>query len=232
MSQHLQREIGRLKQRILTLGTEVEESLRRAVKSLVNRDLALATLVVDADATIDQLEVDIEEDCLKILALHQPVAIDLRFIIAVLKINNDLERIGDLAVNIAERAMFLSTREPVEIPFDFPRMSAVTQSMLHRSLDALVNMDYALANDVCVSDDELDELNREMYAKVKEGIRKRPEQLDSLIHLLAVSRQLERIGDHATNIAEDTMYMIKGQIVRHRGPNDNSRISMTNPNLA
>lgn len=232
MSIHLRREIDKIKRQLLTLSAVVEESVQKAVKSLSERDERLARRVVERDIDIDDMEVDLEEECLKILALHQPVAIDLRFIIAVLKINNDLERIGDLAVNIAERAIYLSTREPVEIPFDFQRMSEVAQSMLHRSLDALVNMDYPLANQVCAADDEVDELNRVMYGKVKEGIRKRPEQLDSLIHFLAVSRQLERIGDHATNIAQDVMYMIEGQIVRHRGGNDNSRIHVSNENLA
>lgn len=214
---HLFREVEKLKKQILILSAEVEDSVHKAVKSISERDEKLARRVIDRDAEIDYMEVDVEEECLKILALHQPVAIDLRFIIAVLKINNDLERIGDLAVNIAERGVYLAKQEPVEVPFDFPKMSALTQSMLHRSLDALVNMDPALANAVCAADDELDQINREMYGRVKEGIRKNPERIDSLINMLAISRQLERIGDHATNIAQDVLYMINGQIVRHRG---------------
>jgi phosphate transport system protein len=217
MSMHLFREVEKLKKQILILSAEVEDSVHKAVKSISERDEKLARRVIDRDAEIDYMEVDVEEECLKILALHQPVAIDLRFIIAVLKINNDLERIGDLAVNIAERGVYLAKQEPVEVPFDFPKMSALTQSMLHRSLDALVNMDPALANAVCAADDELDQINREMYGRVKEGIRKNPERIDSLINMLAISRQLERIGDHATNIAQDVLYMINGQIVRHRG---------------
>ncbi|HVP07452.1 MAG TPA: PhoU domain-containing protein, partial [Candidatus Acidoferrum sp.] len=121
MSIHLRREVDKLKKQILTLSAHVEESVQKAVKSIGDRDMRLAQLVVDQDIVIDQMEVDVEEECLKILALHQPVAIDLRFIIAVLKINNDLERIGDQAVNIAERAQFLASREPVEMPFDFPK---------------------------------------------------------------------------------------------------------------
>jgi phosphate transport system protein len=217
MSMHLFREVEKLKKQILILSAEVEDSVHKAVKSISERDEKLARRVIDRDAEIDYMEVDVEEECLKILALNQPVAIDLRFIIAVLKINNDLERIGDLAVNIAERGVYLAKQEPVEVPFDFPKMSALTQSMLHRSLDALVNMDPALANAVCAADDELDQINREMYGRVKEGIRKNPERIDSLINMLAISRQLERIGDHATNIAQDVLYMINGQIVRHRG---------------
>jgi len=221
MSTHLRREIEKLKRQLLTLSAIVEGSVQKAVRSISERDDKLARQVLDTDGTIDQMEVDVEEECLKILALHQPVATDLRFIIAVLKINNDLERIGDLSVNIAERAIYLSGQEKIEIPFDFPKMSALTQSMLHRSLDALVNADRALADAVCAADDELDKINREMYSRVKAGIRNQPERLDSLIHLLAVSRQLERIGDHATNIAEDVIYMIEGTIVRHGGPENN-----------
>jgi phosphate transport system protein len=216
MSIHLRREVDKLKKEILTLSAHVEESVHKAVKSIAERNSQLAQLVVEHDIEVDQMEVDVEEECLKILALHQPVAIDLRFIIAVLKINSDLERIGDLAVNIAERAIFLASKPPVEVPFDFPRMANVAESMLHRALDSLVNLNTALASEVIAEDDNLDAMNREMYDKVQQQILKRPDQIECLIHLLATSRQLERIGDHATNIAEDVLYMINGQIVRHK----------------
>ena len=216
MTIHLQREIERLKKHILRLSAVVEESFQRAVKSLEERDSYLAQLVMESDFEIDKMEVEIEEECLKILALYQPVAVDLRFIVAVLKINNDLERIGDLAVNIAERAAFLATRERINIPFDFSGMARKAKSMLKRSLDALMKMDALLAREVCASDDEVDDMNREMYLQVQDGIRNQPEHLESLIHLLSASRHLERIADHATNIAEDVLYMIKGEIVRHR----------------
>lgn len=216
MTVHFRKEIDRLKKQLLTLSAAVEESVQQGVRSLADRDDKLAQRVIERDIEIDEMEVEVEEECLKILALHQPVAIDLRFIIAVLKINNDLERIGDLAVNIAERAIFLARQEPVPMPFDFPKMSALAQSMLHRSLDALVNMDSALASEVCKADDELDAMNREMYTRVQQGIRANPEKIDCYIQLLATSRQLERIGDHATNIAQDVIYMIEGKIVRHR----------------
>ena len=214
---HLHREIERLKKHILTLSALVEESLHNAIKSLIRRDEKLARQVIKGDDDIDQMEVDVEEECLKILALHQPVAIDLRFIIAVLKINNDLERIGDLAVNIAERTIFLCAKEPLDISFDFPRMVEMARLMLKQSIDALVNMDTALANKVCADDDEIDSLNREMYRQIQGAIRKYPERMECLIHLLAVSRHLERIADHATNIAEDVIYMVEGEIIRHRG---------------
>jgi phosphate transport system protein len=162
------------------------------------------------------MEVQVEESCLKILALYQPVATDLRFIIAVLKINNDLERVGDLAVNIAERAAFLATQPPLEMSFDFQKMAAKAQEMLKRSLDALVGFNAEMAEEVCLSDDEIDAMNRQVYFMVEEAIHTHPDQTESLIHTLSVSRHLERIADHATNIAEDVIYMIDGSIVRHK----------------
>ncbi len=219
MSQHLLREITRVKQQILTLGAEVEDALRQAVASLISRNTEQAKRVLSADTEIDQHEVDIEEDCLKILALHQPVAIDLRFLIAVLKINNDLERIGDLAVNIAERSLSLSLQPPIAPPFDLALMAERVQGMVHRSLDALVDMNTALARQVLVDDDLIDSAHRQMYDRVKEAIRKDTSRTDELIQLLTVSRYLERVADHATNIAEDVIYLVDGQIARHRPEN-------------
>ena len=216
MSVHLQKEIENLKKDVLSLGADVEENVHKAVQSLRKRDSSLAEEIIAADYYIDRREVGLEEECLKILALHQPVAIDLRFVIAVLKINNDLERIGDLAVNIAERAVFLTSEPPIDIPFDFPGMSEKTKIMLKNSLDALVNMDAKLARAVCAADDEVDAINRKMYGQVQDGIRKKIEQMESLIHYLGVARHLERIADHATNIAEDVIYMVDGEIVRHK----------------
>ena len=216
MPKHLQREIENLKKKILSLGARIETTVHEVIRSIDERDAALAQNIIDDDIQIDDFEVEVEEDCLKILALHQPVAIDLRFIVAVLKINNDLERIGDLAVNIAERSVFLASVQQVSVAFDFARMSKKTESMLNRSLDALVNMSSELAHEVCADDDEVDSINRQMYLKIQEAIQKHPDQIASLIHLLSVSRHLERIADHATNIAEDVIYMIEGKIVRHK----------------
>ena len=216
MSVHLQKEIENIKRNVLSLGADVEENVHKAVQSLRKRDSSLAEEIIAADYYIDRREVDLEEECLKILALHQPVAIDLRFVIAVLKINNDLERIGDLAVNIAEQAVFLTSEPPIDIPFDFAGMSDKTKVMLKNSLDALVNMDPKLARAVCAADDEVDAINRKMYGQVQDGIRKKIEQMESLIHYLGVARHLERIADHATNIAEDVIYMVDGEIVRHK----------------
>jgi phosphate transport system protein len=212
----LQKEIEKLKKKILSLGAEVEGSVQAAVRSIEDRDPDLAERVIRSDRDIDHAEVELEEDCLKILALHQPVAIDLRFIIAVLKINNDLERIGDLAVNIAERVPFLKARPLVRIPYDLQGLAEKTISMLRNSLDSLVNLDTDLANQVCAADDKVDAINREMYDLISAAIKKNPEHLDVLIPYLSVSRYLERIADHATNIAEDVIYMVDGIIARHR----------------
>jgi phosphate transport system protein len=218
MAHHLQREIDRLKKNILTLGAMVEESVELAVKSIEERDTRLAQRVLDTDNDIDQTEVDLEEDCLKVLALHQPVAIDLRFIIAVLKINSDLERIGDLACNIAERTLVISQYPQAVVPYDLQGLVDKTKWMLRSSLDSLVNLDASLARSVRASDNQVDDINRQMYDLVKTAIRQRPNDLDILIPYLTVSRNLERIADHATNIAEDVIYMIEGVIARHRSP--------------
>ncbi len=219
MAKHLQREIENLKKKLLALGAIVETSVREATLSIESRDTVLAQKIIDNDIDIDNTEVEIEEDCLKILALHQPVAVDLRFIVAVLKINNDLERIGDLAVNIAERAVFLAGQPKVSISLDLVKMAHHAQTMLKKSLDALVNLDVRLAQKVCLSDDTIDAMNRQMYLEIQDAIVKNPEQMLSLIHLLSASRHLERIADHATNIAEDVIYMVEGQIIRHKTEN-------------
>jgi phosphate transport system protein len=215
MSKHLENEVEKLKKRILGLGAMVEETVSRAIRSLGERNAEMAKTVIETDYEIDQREVDIEEECQKILALHQPVAHDLRFIIAVLKINAELEHIGDATVNIAERVLFLLHEEEVDIPFDFQDMSWKAQSMLNRSLDALVNLEAPLAYAIIREDDEVDAINREMYGQIQECIRKNPERVNSYIHLLGVSRLIERIADHASNIAEDVIYLVEGKIVRH-----------------
>jgi phosphate transport system protein len=212
---HLEKAIVELKRLILSLGADVEESVRLSVQSLTQRKSEQAKQVIEADYEIDQREVFVEEECLKILALHQPVANDLRLIIAILKINNDLERIGDLSVNIAERAVYLSTEATVDLPFDLQDMAEKVRSMLKRSLDALVNRDEKLARQVCKDDDAVDDLNREMYRCVEQAIKKDLDNLNSYIQLLSASRYLERMADHATNIAEDVIYLVTGEIIRH-----------------
>ncbi len=216
MGMHLEIEIEKLKKKLLSLSAIVEDTVYHAVRALKERNAELAQQVIDADYDIDEREVDIEEECQKILALHQPVANDLRHIIAVLKINAELERIGDATVNIGERVLFLVSEEPVEFPFDFPAMAQKAQAMLHKSLDALVNLNPALAYEVIAADDEVDAMNRDMYGLIEKCIRGDPARVDTYIHLLGISRHIERIGDHASNIAEDVIYLIEGKIVRHR----------------
>ncbi len=215
MATHLFREIESLKRKMLVLGGLVEESLQRAERTILARDIESADQVILADERIDEIEVELEEDCLKALALHQPVASDLRIIIAVLKINNDLERIGDLAVHVAERAIHLAERTAIEFPIDFSGMAKRTRDMLKRSLDALVQQDPDLARSVCAADDEVDEIHRQVYTHVKSGIRERPHEIESLLDFLSVSHSIERVADHATNIAEDVIYTLEGDIVRH-----------------
>jgi len=217
MSRLLFREIERLKRLILGLGAAVEESLHRAVTAVQTRDAALAEGVIEGDAEIDQMEIDVEEESLKILALHQPVAIDLRFIVAVLKINSDLERIGDLAANMAERAVALSQMAPAAVPVDLTGMTTHVKAMVKNVLDALVNLDAGLAREVCAADDVVDNAHREMYERAREQIQAEPETADRVLSLLSVSRGLERIADHTTNVAQDVIYMLEGEIVRHRG---------------
>jgi len=218
----LHKEIDRLKKMLLSLMAVVEESLNKAVLSLENRDLALAQTVIADDERIDEMEVDIEEEALKILALYQPVAIDLRFIVSAMRTNNELERIGDTAVNIAERATFLSGQPPLNLPIDLPAMADKVQEMLRSSLDAFVNMDDDLAREVLSMDDDVDEMNRRMFTIVYEKVREMPERAEALIHSLSATRHLERVADHATNIAEDVIYLVMGEIIRHQ-PEDYSK---------
>ena len=216
MSQHFIREIEHLKKKILAVGAIVEERIAKAITAVVKRDAKLALEVVEGDEEIDQMEVDVEEDCLKILALHQPVAIDLRFVVAVLKINNDLERMADHAVNIARRAEYLTMYPDATLPLDLEVMVQKTQTMVRESLDAFVRQDKVLARQVCAADKEVDQLNRQMHVLIQQQIRANPERVEQLIHQLSVSRQLERIGDLATNVAEDVVYTVEGVIIRHR----------------
>ncbi len=216
MALHVQKEINKLKNAILDLSTMVEDGFQKAIRSMENRDVALAQKVMENDIKIDQTEIDVEEECLKILALHQPVATDLRFIVSVLKINNDLELIGDLAANLAERVISLSARPENGVPFDFAGMAHKVQGMVKNSLDAMVNLDTQRARLVCAQEDEVDTMCDEAYELLREAISRKPEHLDNFLDLLSVSSYLERIADHAKKIAEDVIYTVEGEIVRHR----------------
>ena len=215
---HLQREIDKLKRQFLSLSAMVEEAFQKASLSVAKRDPELARQVVAADKEIDQREVDIEEECLKMLALYQPVAADLRLIVTILKMNDELERIADLAANIADRVISLAELPPLPFAFDFETMSETVEWMLGRSIDSLVNLDVELARQVWIRDDEVDDLHREMYAKVKERLLDADAPtIDVLVHQMGISRILERIADQATSLAKDVIYMADGEIVRHRG---------------
>jgi phosphate transport system protein len=216
---HFSRELEKIKKQILSLGAMVEEQVRMATQAVETHDAELAKQIIKSDFEIDEMEVEIEEECLKILALHQPVAVDLRFLIAVIKINNDLERIGDQAVNIAERVDVIAKRDLSEFFFDYASMGEKVQQMLKMSLDALVNMDYDMAYSVVMRDDEVDQIKSDAYDRIKQAMSKHPDKIGYLINLLLISRHLERLADHATNISEEVIYLIEGEIVRHAAYN-------------
>lgn len=215
MTRHMQREIERLNERAIALGRVVEDRVHHAIQAVIDKDEQKAMNVISGDREVDALEVELEEECLKLLALYQPVATDLRLIIAVLKMNSDLERIGDLAVNIAERALGVIKADgniPVEA---LQEISQKVKLMLRKSLLALVEQDPESAQDVLNSDHEIDNLHREMFRLCIAEMKKHPERVEELLATLSCSRNLERIADHASNIAEDVVYMVEGEIVRH-----------------
>ncbi len=216
MSVHLQRDLDRLKKELLSLGEMVESATNNATLSLSNRLPEVAKSVIEAEKLIDLKEVQIEDSCLKILALHQPVAIDLRFIVLVLKVNNDLERMGDLCANVAERALFLSSEEPIALPADFAEnMPACIRTMVHNSLDALVKLDVNLAREVIAMDQQVDAINRTMYVELQALMEQDSGTVKRAIELLSTSRYLERIADLATNIAEEVVFLVEGEVIRH-----------------
>lgn len=225
MSIHLQKDLEHLDKELLILSSMVEDATNKAILALVDRRLDLARQVMREDDRINHREVLIEEECLKMLALHQPVAADLRFIVAVLKVNNDLERMGDLAVNIAERAAYLATQEPLQVSLDFPKMAEGVRDMVRESLDALSNMNPRLARHVLTMDDEIDEANRRMFDILQELMHRDPSTIERAVHLLSASRHLERIADLATNIAQDVVYMSEGRLIRHLTEDDLKRLS-------
>lgn len=216
MSKHLQRDMELLHREILSLSALVEEVLDKAVRALGERRLDLAREVILGDSQIDQAEVRIEEECLKILALHQPVAVDLRRIATVLKVNSDLERMADLAVNIAQRAELLANRPQFPIPGQLTQMVELTTQMVRGALDAFVNLDSQAARRVCALDDEVDAYNRQVIEELQARMRANPDDVEPGLHCFSASRHVERIADHATNIAEDVIYLVEGEIARHR----------------
>jgi phosphate transport system protein len=215
MARHFHKELEKIKKMILSLGAMVEERVRRIATAVTERDAGRAQEIIRSDYEVDEMEVEIEEECLKIMALHQPVAIDLRFLVAVIKINNDLERIADETVNIAQRIKTMVKEKPVVFAFDYETMTVEVEKMLKMSLDALVNMDVDMAFKVVTMDDEVDNIHRQVYQLIRDEISHHPEQMAYLINFYLISRHLERIADHATNVAEEVIYLIEGEIVRH-----------------
>lgn len=213
---HLTRDLEKIKREILELGGMVETAINDAILALHNRRIDLAERVFEREDEINEKEVYIEEECLKILALHQPVAADLRFIVVVLKVNNDLERMGDFALNIAKRATFLASHDPIPHPPEFANvLPDMVRTMVRNTLDSLVKLDVEMAKEVIGMDDAIDDINRRMYGELQGLMEKDPNTIERAIQLLSTSRYLERIADLATNIAEDVIFMVEGRVVRH-----------------
>ena len=217
MTKHLRRDLEHLERELLELGALVEHAIKSAIIAVIDRRPELADQVIAGDDAIDAKEVEVEEECLKVLALHQPCAGDLRTIVAMLKVNNDLERMGDCATNIAERARDLADQEPIPTPLDeLRRMTEAVRAMVGQSLDALVRHDADRAREVCLRDAEVDALNRRMFVLLQELMQKDPRTVTRAVSTLSVSRNLERIADLATNIAEDVVFLVDGEVIRHR----------------
>ncbi len=208
-------ELIKLNKKVLKMSAMVEDRVRKAADVIRTRDVELIHWLIVSDYEIDEMEMDIEEECLKILALHQPVASDLRFIVMVIKINAEIERIADIAVNIAMRMQgIINSKHSVPTPYDYTEMSEKVIAMLKMSLDALINRDVKAAREVFLLDDEVDAMRNEAYHRVKDVIRTHPEHPGQLINCYLIGRHLERIGDRATNIAEEVIYLVEGEIVR------------------
>lgn len=211
-----QKELEELKEHLLRMATLVEETIHDAVHSLVKRDSDLANQIFQREKQINDMELGIDEMCLKLLALRQPMAVDLRFITSAMKIITDLERMGDQAVNIAERALTLNQEPQLKPYIDLPRMAEIAQSMVKDVLDAFVNRDSKLARSVCERDDLVDGLNDQVFRELLTYMMSDQKTITRAVHLIIVSRCLERIADHATNIAEDVIFMVDALVIKHR----------------
>ena len=214
---HFQEELDRLKARLLEMGGLAEERVVAAVRSLVDRDTSLIEPILEGDGPLNQLHIDIDSRAFRLLALHQPMAVDLRVIVAALKINTDLERVGDLAVNIAEASRRYLRHAPVKELIDVPRMADLAEQMLRDALDAFVRRDTALAQAVLDRDDTLDGLKTQVFRELLTYMLQDPRTIEPALELILVSRHLERIGDHATNVAEEVIFMVSARDVRHQG---------------
>jgi phosphate transport system protein len=223
MERHFDEELKELNKLLLKMSGLVEEAISLSIKALVERKDNLAGEVIKSDELINMLEIEIDELCLRLLALRQPAAMDLRFIASAMKINSDLERIADQAVNIAERAQEIIKQPLLKPLIDIPRMATIAQKMVKDSIDALVNKDEALARDVCKRDDEVDNLNDQVFRELLTYMMQDPKTITRAVELILVGRHLERIADHATNIAEDVIYFVKGKTIKHHIENQDKR---------
>ena len=215
MERRLDQDLDRVRQALLRMGGMVEGMVAKATQSLLERDNQLCINVIESDNEVDHLEIEIDEACHLILGTKQPTAVDLRFLVAVMKINSDLERIGDSAVNIAQSVVQLNDQPPLKPYIDLPHLSELVQAMVRRSLDAFVRRDTALATEVCQSDDAVDGLYKQLFRELLTYMIEDPKTVSRALHLLLISRNLERIADHATNIAEDVIYYVEGRDIRH-----------------
>jgi phosphate transport system protein len=215
MPRHFHEELEALKQTLLAMGGLVEDQIRRVMKALLERDDVMAQEVIERDRQVNTYDVEVDEQCVSLLALYQPAAGDLRFITTAMKIVTDLERIGDQAVNIAQRVLELN-REPQLKPYiDLPRMAEQAQRMVKESLDAVVARDTALARQVCGEDSEVDLLKEQIFRELLTFMMEDPRTIPRAIRLILISRFMERVADHATNIAEMVVYLVEGKMVRH-----------------
>ena len=212
---HFQEELGQLKTRLLEMGGLAEEQVRIAIKGLVDRDQRLIERVLAGDEPLNAMHIEIDNRCFTLIALFQPMAADLRAIVAAVKINTDLERVGDLAVNIAEAARRYVQRPPVKKLIDIPRMAGIAQTMLREALDAFVRRDTELAQHVLNEDDKLDALKTQIFRELLTYMLQDPTTIEPALELILISRHLERIGDHATNVAEDVTFIVSARDVRH-----------------
>jgi phosphate transport system protein len=218
MIRHFDEELKELKEKILRMGGLVEDQIRGAIRALTERDSALARQIIDNDLRVNALDVEVDEDCLRLLALHQPAARDLRFVTTTMKISTELERMSDLAENICERAIELNEEPQLKPYIDLPRMGNWTLRMVKESLDALVNQDTALARKVCADDDFVDNLTEQLFRELLSFMIENPQTISRAIRLTFIGKYIERIADHATNMAELVVYLVEGKIIRHTLP--------------
>jgi phosphate transport system protein len=215
MARQKEQDLEQIKERILKMGGFVEDAIKKSVKALVERDRNLAVDVIDGDAIINNFDVEIEEECIRFLAIWQPTGSNLRFVTTAIKIITDLERMGDLAVDICERGIELLDEPPLKPYIDIPRMAEAAQKMLKDSLDAFVAKDADLALSVCEADDFVDNLNQQIFNELLLYMLKDPKNISRAVRLTYITKYLERVGDHATNIAEMVVFMVKGKVIRH-----------------